>query len=124
MNAQKWVKISYGLFAVVLFFVFDQILSLVWDMAGWSFHEEWAVGPTQVGALVLSGVLFFALQKIESANVFMTEVVIELSKVTWPQRKETVQSAIVVIFMLAITSVLLFFIDSLWGSLTQRLLIQ
>ncbi|OGQ06854.1 MAG: preprotein translocase subunit SecE [Deltaproteobacteria bacterium RIFCSPLOWO2_12_FULL_40_28] len=55
-------------------------------------------------------------------SAFVNDVVVELGKVTWPQRKETVLSAVVVIVMVGIASVFLFTFDTLWGSLVQVLL--
>ncbi len=52
----------------------------------------------------------------------MHEVVLELSKVTWPLPRETVTSAAVVVVMVAIASAILSLFDSLWGTLTQKLL--
>lgn len=124
INAQKWVTVSYVLLAAILFLVFNQALGLVWDMAEWPAYESWFVGPTKIAAAVLALIVFLVLRKKESANIFLKEVVIELSKVTWPERKETIQSAVVVVIMLALTSVVLFLIDSLWGTLTQKLLIN
>jgi preprotein translocase subunit SecE len=77
--------------------------------------EEWPVEPIYlVGFAVAAGAGFWA-RRNERTNVFLNEVAIELSRVTWPARKETVASAGVVALLIGIAAVLLFLIDSLWG---------
>lgn len=52
---------------------------------------------------------------------FVTEVVIEVSQVTWPSRAETRAATIVVIVMTFICSVILFAMDSVWSTFTDLL---
>ncbi|TPV96012.1 MAG: preprotein translocase subunit SecE [Myxococcales bacterium FL481] len=52
---------------------------------------------------------------------FVTEVVVEVSQVTWPTRSETRAATGVVISITIICSVLLFLMDTVWSSATDWL---
>ena len=108
--------------SVALFFVFRQLFSFVWDLAKLSAHEEWVVTVPDMVAVVAALGVYFLLVRHQKTNFFMNEVVLELSKVTWPLPRETVVSAVIVVFMVAIASAILSLFDSLWGTLTQKLL--
>jgi len=54
------------------------------------------------------------LYRSEHATQFMTEVVVELSRVTWPTQKETSAATILVIVMVVISGLFLGFLDYLW----------
>ncbi|QQR81966.1 MAG: preprotein translocase subunit SecE [Deltaproteobacteria bacterium] len=56
------------------------------------------------------------------ANNFFNDVVDEMTRVSWPQRKETVSSAVVVVILLAISSGALLIIDTLWRAVVRGLL--
>ncbi len=60
--------------------------------------------------------------QVKKVSEFGLEVIVELSKVTWPTRKETVVSTGVIVVMVAIAAVLMFGIDALWGTLTSYFL--
>src|SRR5688572_22533612 len=64
--------------------------------------------PIAVGVLLFS-ILFFS----KKANVWAEEVVLEVSKVVWPSRKDTVGMTIVVCVMVFIASIILFMFDNL-----------
>ena len=46
---------------------------------------------------------------------FFQQVRSEMAKVTWPSRKETIQSTIAVLIMVTILSIFLFLADQLWA---------
>ncbi|MCX4239139.1 preprotein translocase subunit SecE [Paraliomyxa miuraensis] len=52
---------------------------------------------------------------------FCTEVVIEISQVTWPTRAETRAATVVVVVMTLISSGILFGMDRLWSAITNVL---
>ena len=122
MNPKRWVFLSYGLTAVVLFFVFRQMLGVVWDYFRWPLFEEWVVTLPDLVSLGFAGFSFIGLRQNQKATDFMLDVVAELSKVTWPMRKETLVSAVIVVIMVGIASVILSVFDTVWGTTTQRIL--
>lgn len=52
------------------------------------------------------------------AHAFSTDVITELRKVTWPSRKETQSSTVVVIITTLIISGILYLFDTVWARLT------
>lgn len=122
MNPKRWVFLGYGLTAIVLFFVFRQIMGVVWDAFRWPLFEEWVVTLPDLVSLGLAGLLFVGLKQNRKAGDFMLDVVAELGKVTWPMRKETLVSAVIVVVMVGIASVILSVFDTVWGTTTQRIL--
>ncbi len=72
---------------------------------------------TLVG-LVLAGVGGFVAYRNEKANAFTGEVIGELKKVTWPQKKEVQTATVVVIVTTLILGLTLFVFDTAWGQLT------
>lgn len=122
MNTQMWVKVSLMTAAVISFFIFEQLLDIIWDSMALPMFDEWGVTPVQLISVAMAGALFWVLNKNIKVSNFMSEVVVELSKVTWPVRKETLMSAVIVVVMVGIASLILFVFDSLWATLTQKLL--
>jgi preprotein translocase subunit SecE len=66
-------------------------------------------------------VLTFALWKNEEVFALATEVTGELRKVTWPSRKETLNSTIVVIVTTIVASLLLGLFDGVWAWATRMI---
>lgn len=122
MQTQKWVNLGLLFGSAALFLFVSKLAGVLWDMARLPILAEWPVEPVYLigfAASVAAGVL---TRKHAVANTFFNEVVLELSRVTWPTRKETVASAGVVVLLVAIAAALLFLIDSLWGVTIRGLL--
>ena len=62
------------------------------------------------------------MSRIADAQKFMREVQVESKKVVWPERKETIQSTLMVFVMVLIISIFLYGIDSLLGWLVQKVI--
>ena len=73
---------------------------------------------TSVAGFILGVVVFFVLNRHELAYRFTDEAITELRKVTWPDREETVRSAIVVLTCTVILAGTLGFYDFVWARLT------
>ena len=75
------------------------------------------------GIAVLSGlVLFLALNRSEPVNQFMTEVVVELSRVSWPTQKESRASTVLVVIMVVVSGLFLGLMDYLWTVILKWLI--
>jgi len=55
-------------------------------------------------------------------GVFFNQVKTETARVVWPTRKETVMTAIMVLIMTAILSIIFFGIDSAFSAIVRALL--
>ncbi len=71
----------------------------------------------RVGGLLLGGgvAVAIALQTVKGRNIwgFFHGAQIEVRKVVWPTRQETVQTTLLVILVVILLSIILFFLD--WG---------
>jgi preprotein translocase subunit SecE len=114
VNYQRWINISYLVVSALLWMVFRHIAEVVWDLAHWQVSSDVLIAPTDWVAVGLAAILFVTMVRNRRLNEFMGEVALELSKVTWPPRKESVMSAGVIVVLVAIVSLLLVGFDTLW----------
>jgi preprotein translocase subunit SecE len=82
--------------------------------------------PIRVLALIVVAGISFGLASLTVKGKEMIQYLIatrmELYKVTWPNRTETMQSSMVVVFVVFVVSMLLWGIDSLWLRLVSGLI--
>lgn len=116
---KRWIQISYLFLAALTWIFFYHLSDTVWDLAGLPIPVDWFIMPPQVIAFAAAIVLFVILQRNIKINQFSGEVASELSKVTWPEKKETVLSTGVIAVMVAICALILFAFDSLWGTIVK-----
>lgn len=120
MQKQKnWILLGYVVVAAITWVFFYNLTDLVWDLAKLPVPMDWFVTPAQIIAFVAAIVMFFVLQKDQRINQFSSEVASELSKVTWPEKRETILSTGVIAVMVAVCAMILFGFDSLWGTVVQ-----
>lgn len=122
MTPKRWIDIGFVVVAVIAVFIFREVLAITWDYFRLPLYEEWVIPLPQVIAVFLGLLVFWGLEKNQRSVNFGTEVVIELSKVTWALRKETFFSTLIVIVMVGIASMILFLFDTVWGSVVQKFL--
>jgi len=125
MTQKKWLDLSIFALAVFLFFALKTGLNFVWEVAALptpGFFEGFPFSLPDVIVFIIMVVAVVWVRSLSSVQTFGQEVILELSKVTWPERKETMLGTGVVLVMLSIASVLLFLMDSLWGTLTKGIL--
>jgi preprotein translocase subunit SecE len=65
---------------------------------------------------------FSIREKIEAAKQFLREVRTELSRVTWPSRKDTLSGTLVVLVAVFIIAIFLGVVDSGLSNLIKQLL--
>jgi len=119
---QKWVNLSYLTLAALVGYV---IYALSFKVVG-SYDLETRVRHVDLFvrglAIAVGAVLFFVLNRNKNANQFMNEVVVELSRVTWPTQKETTSATLVVIVMVMISGLILGLLDYFWTALLKWIL--
>ncbi len=80
-----------------------------------------------LGLLVLGGIAVYVAAgtgKGQTAKVFLKDTNVEVRKVVWPSRKETIQTTMIVIGMVAFVAVILWIMDGVFGSLIRWILGQ
>lgn len=92
------------------------LLIAVAAMAAFYIYSEQSM-LLRVGGLLLGGgvAVAIALQTVKGRNIwgFFHGAQIEVRKVVWPTRQETVQTTLLVILVVILLSIILFFLD--WG---------
>ncbi|OFZ79094.1 MAG: preprotein translocase subunit SecE [Bdellovibrionales bacterium RIFOXYD1_FULL_53_11] len=76
----------------------------------------------RIVSIVVGAITFAVLYKHEQVNRFMNEVVVELSRVTWPTQKETSSATVIVIIMVMISGLILGFLDYVWTKVVQLII--
>lgn len=116
---QKWVSLSYLVVAFVvayLCFSLSLNLSSTFELETKYRHIDLAVrGVALVAGLITFLILYFN----RSANQFMNEVMMEVSRVTWPTQNDTTKATFVVVIMVIITGMILGALDQVWTKLVQ-----
>jgi preprotein translocase SecE subunit len=114
LGLERWVQMAFLAFALLTIWVLDKVISLVWDR----FAEPPPELVTFV-AFVLSAALTVVLYRNPKVSRVSHEVVGELAKVSWPSRKETQVSTIVVIVTSIIAAVIVGAFDAAWSAITD-----
>lgn len=114
LGLERWVQFAFVALAGVTFFISDKLITFVWGY----FAEPQGTVVTGAAAIVgiLTGYLSYRHPKL---NPWAHEVAGELAKVTWPSRRETSYSTVVVIITSIIVAVYLGAFDALWSAFTD-----
>ncbi len=114
LGLERWVQFGFIGVALVAFYLLDKLVHLVWDF--WAEPDPAIVtGAAAVGGLITG----FVLYKHPKVNRFTHDVAGELSKVTWPTRKETWANTVVVVVTSIIAAIIIFLFDMAWSSITD-----
>jgi preprotein translocase subunit SecE len=101
-------------------------LILAWLLAKcgdwvWSYFAKPNDFYVGAGAVLVAGIATYIAWKNEEVFTLASEVTSELRKVTWPTRRETFSSTVVVIMTTIISSLLLGFFDAVWAWATRMI---
>ena len=118
-RSQKAVSLIYLACGFVVWLLIREMLSTVWVLARLPMPADWVVSPVDLLSAAVGLVTFVILLRNEKVNSFTNEVITELGKVTWPNKKETVMSTGVVSVLVGICSVILFGFDMIWGTVVK-----
>jgi preprotein translocase subunit SecE len=116
LGLDRWVQYVFVVVAAFLLWFLDKVATLIWQ----NFAEPPTVAITATAA-VISVAATIALYRNERTQTLVTDVVAELSKVTWPSRKETYASTLVVIVTSLIAAGVVGAFDFVWSFFTDLL---
>ncbi|MBU4484518.1 preprotein translocase subunit SecE [bacterium] len=112
----KLVSLSFLACAVVAWLFFRQLADALWDVFKLNAPVDWVVAPSDIIGIVVGIVVFIVMNRVSVIRNFTDEVIGELAKVTWPEKKETVLSTGIIVIMVAIASLILLGFDVIWGT--------
>ena len=113
---RKWVHVMFAVAGILLAWLLAKCGDWAWSYFGKP--NELYVG---LGAVVIAGIATVIAWKNEEVFALASEVTSELSKVSWPSRKETVSSTIIVIITTIVASLLLGLFDGVWAWATRMI---
>lgn len=113
---QKFVALGFLLVSALFGFFMQQLFAALWVVFRFT-TPAWILSPSDLIGLAVGVLSFVLLITSKKASSFTLEAIIELEKVIWPNRKETMTSTIVVTILVGISSLILFSFDLVWGSL-------
>jgi preprotein translocase subunit SecE len=117
----KYVHVMFFAGTVVVGWVLVKLIEDIW--ASMHFKFGWVPTPSDWGAIgggaVVALALGLYLWRHPKVNRLAVEIVTELSKVTWPTRKELSVSTVVVIVVSVIAAIILGLFDLFWSWATD-----
>jgi len=119
-GTQKYVWVAYMLLALVVWTTLSKLLGGIAYFSGISdpaILGSQFTASTLVALVIAVGGLAYAV-KNPRAYEFSNDVVNELKKVTWPERRELQRSTVVVIITTLIIAFMLGLFDFAWAEIT------
>jgi preprotein translocase subunit SecE len=116
LGLSRWVQYVFVLVAAFVFWIADKLITLGWQYV----DEPNDVVVTAISAVIGVGVAL-GLYRKEKSHRLVVDVVSELSKVSWPSRKETYASTIIVIVTSIIAAAIVGSFDFVWSAITDLL---
>ncbi|MFH1435084.1 MAG: preprotein translocase subunit SecE [Pseudomonadota bacterium] len=109
----RYVQFMYLAGIAIATWLLSKIIETTWS----TFGEP--VSMAVIGASILAAVVSaVVLWRNKRVNQLAYEVVTELSKVTWPTKKELYAAVVAVIIVSIIVSIILFLFDTFWSWFT------
>ena len=124
MTISKWVNLVFAGIAILAFVIFDKAAKWLWvelkPTVDYAILGSYITLTTFIG-LVLALLLTVILYRAPGVFSYLSEVVAELKKVTWPTLDETKRSTVIVIVFTLLLSAYLAVADWIWQHVTQFL---
>ena len=116
---KKAVSLIFLVCAFICWLLFRELFETLWAIAKLPVPMDFILKPWDMIAIVLGATAFIVLIKNAKVVTFTNEVIMELSRVVWPNRKETAISTGVISVLVSICAMILFGFDMLWGALIR-----
>lgn len=121
LGVERWVQFAYAACAITLAWFLIKSSNAVWTILADSVDAVPEPNATAIAAgaglvAFISAVVAYRSKKV---HTFVVEVCVELSKVSWPTRKETWSQTIVVLVVSAIAAIILGVYDAVWSHITD-----
>ena len=113
---RKWTHVMFAIGGIVLAWLLTKCGEWAWSYFGKP--NSFAVGT---GAIIVASVVTLICWRNEQLFELANEVTAELRKVTWPTRRETMSSTLIVIVCTLISSAFLGLFDGVWSWVTRMI---
>ena len=121
LGVERWVQFAYAACAITLAWFLIKLSGSVWTLLADTVDAVPEPNETiiAVGAGVIALITAVITYRSRKIHTFVVEVCVELSKVTWPTRKETWSQTVVVIIVSIIAAAILGVFDAFWAQITD-----
>ena len=121
LGVERWVQFAYAACAITLAWFLIKSSTAIWTLLADTVDSIPEPNATviAVGAGLVAFATAVATYRSQRIHTFVVEVCVELSKVTWPTRKETWSQTIIVIIVSIIAAIILGVFDSVWSWVTD-----
>ena len=121
LGVERWVQFAYAACAITLAWFLIKSSTAVWTILADTVDSVPEPNATVIAAAagVISLVVAVAAYRSSKVHTFVVEVCVELSKVSWPTRKETWSQTVLVIIVSVIAAVILGVFDAMWSQITD-----
>ena len=123
MGLTKYVHVMFLVGALIIGWLLTNIVTSIWTSLNLAFAA--IAPPSEMVSLFVGGIIAvgsaYYLWRHPKVNRLALEIVTELSKVTWPNRKELSASTVVVIIFSVIASLILGLFDFFWAFVTDKI---
>ena len=121
LGVERWVQFAYAACAITLAWFLIKVTEATWTLLADTVDSVPEPNGTiiAVGAGLVAFIAAVASYRSKKIHTFVVEVCVELSKVTWPSRKETWSQTIVVIVVSIIAAIILGVFDAMWSQITD-----
>jgi preprotein translocase subunit SecE len=121
LGIERWVQFAFLAVGVLSFWLFDKVVTSVWTLLADSFTaipepDSNIVLPIALAIAVVIAVGGFKHPKV---NRYVNEVAGELTRVTWPNRQETISQTGIVLAVSIVAAIVLGLFDLVWAQLTD-----
>ena len=121
LGVERWVQFAYAACAITLAWFLIKCSNAIWTMLADSVDAipEPNATAIAIGAGLVAFISAVVAYRSKKVHTFVVEVCVELSKVSWPTRKETWSQTIVVLIVSVIAAIILGVYDAVWSHITD-----
>ena len=121
LGVERWVQFAYATCAITLAWFLIKSSTAIWTILADTVDSVPEPNATVIAAAagVISLVAAVLAYRSKKVHTFVVEVCVELSKVSWPTRKETWSQTVLVIIVSVIAAVILGVFDAMWSQITD-----
>ncbi|HET6415702.1 MAG TPA: preprotein translocase subunit SecE [Polyangiales bacterium] len=121
LGVERWVQFAYAACAITLAWFLIKCSNAIWTMLADSVDAIPEANATAIafGAGLVAFISAVVAYRSKKVHTFVVEVCVELSKVSWPTRKETWSQTIVVLIVSVIAAIILGVYDAVWSHITD-----
>jgi preprotein translocase subunit SecE len=114
LGIERWIQLTFIVATLLLAWLYDHLIAAIWYL-----FADPSEAIVTAGAVVAGMATAVVLYRHQPSYAIVHDVAEEMSKVTWPTRKETSSSTIIVVVASIIAAFVLFLFDTVWSAVTD-----